>query len=118
MQADPRVLLKDIDQASTHIESFTDNMDAAAYIADVRTQAAVERKFETIGEAVNRLQKLYPDLAERIPQMRRIINFRNLLAHGYEHVVPELVWDYVQNHLPQLHQAVCTLLTELGPPEE
>ena len=118
MQADPRVLLKDIDQASTHVESFTDGMDAAAYIADARTQAAVERKFEIIGEAVNRLQQLHPDFAERIPQMRKIIDFRNMLAHGYEHVVPERVWDYIQNHLPQLHQAVHTLLAELGPPEE
>ena len=118
MQHDPRVLLKDIDQASTCIESFTEGMDIAAYIADIRTQSAVERKFEIIGEAVNRLQQLHPDFAERIPQMRKIIDFRNVLAHGYEQVVPERVWDYAQNHLPQLHQTVCALLTKLGPHEE
>ena len=93
-------------------------MNVAAYITDAQAQAAVERKFEIIGEAVNRLHRLCPDLAERIPRMRNIIGFRNILAHGYEHVVPELVWDYAQNYLPQLHQTVCTLLTELGPPEE
>lgn len=95
-----------------------DGVDAEAYLADARTQAAVERKFEIIGEAVNRLQKFRPDLAERIPEMRKIIDFCNILAHGYEHVVPELVRDYVQNHLPQPHQAMYTLLAELGPPEE
>ena len=116
MQTDPRVLLTDIDHAGADIESFTNGMDTAAYVADARTQAAVERKFEIIGEAVNRLEKRHPDLAERIPQRRKIVDFRNILAHGYDQVVPELVWDYAQNHLPQLRRVVRTLLIELGPP--
>lgn len=118
MQTDPRVLLADIDRASADIESFTDGMDISAYVADSLTQAAVERKFGIIGEAVNRLLKSHPDLAMRIPESRKIVDFRNVLAHGYAHVVPELVWDYAQNHLPNLRQVVSTLLIELGPLEE
>ena len=117
MQADPRVLLTDIEQAGADIESFTDGMDTAAYAADARTQAAVERKFEIIGEAVNRLQKLHPNLADRIPEVRKIVDFRNVLAHGYDHVLPELVWDYAQNHLPQLRRIVNMLLVELDSTE-
>ena len=117
MQADPRILLTDIDQAGHDIESFTDGMDTVAYKVDARTQAAVERKFEIIGEAVNRLQKLHPGLADRIPEVRKIVAFRNVLAHGYDHVVPELVWDYAQNHLPKLRRIVSKLLLELGSPE-
>ena len=30
-----------------------------------------------------------PDLAERIPRHRRIIDFRNLLIHGYDSVMPD-----------------------------
>ena len=59
-------------------------MDSAAFAADARTQAAVERKFEIIGEAVNCLHKDHPELARRIPEMRRIVDFRNFLAHGYD----------------------------------
>lgn len=118
MQADPRVLLADIDRASADIESFTEGMDASAYITDALTQAAVERKFGIIGEAVNGLLKSSPDLAEKIPESRKIVDFRNVLAHGYAHVVPELVWDYAQNHLPHLRRIVQTLLIELGPLEE
>ena len=55
MQPDPRIVLTHIEQAGADIESFTDGMDAVAYTDDARTQAAVERKFEIIGEAVNRL---------------------------------------------------------------
>lgn len=112
MQADPRVLLADIDQAGADIESFIEGMDTEAYVVNVLVQAAVERKFEIIGEAVNRLLKQYPELAGRIPQVRKIVNFRNVLAHGYDHVVPELVWDYAQNHLPQLRETVQTMISE------
>ena len=118
MPPDPRVLLADIDRASEEIERFTEGMNGAAYAGDALTQAAVERKFEIIGEALNRLQKAHPELAERIPRHRRIIDFRNLLIHGYASVTPERVWDYAENHLPRLRQVVQSLLAELGAPEQ
>ena len=65
MRRDARVLLTDIEQAGADIEIFTAGMDSDAFAADVRTRAAVERKFEIIGEAVNRLHKDHPELAMR-----------------------------------------------------
>ena len=117
MRPDPRFLLADIDRAGADIERFTQGMDGVAYAGDARTQAAVERKFEIIGEALNRLHQARPDLAERIPRHRRIIDFRNLLIHGYASVLPERVWDYAENHLPELRRIVQALLAEMEPPE-
>ena len=113
MQVDPRVILADIDQACADIESFTEEMDSEAYVVNGLVQAAVERKFEIIGEAVNRLSKHRPGLAEKIPQVRKIVNFRNVPAHGYDHVVPEFVWDYTQNHLPQLCETARMMISQL-----
>ncbi len=79
-------------------------------------QAAVERKFGVIGEALNRLRKDHPELAQGIPRLREIIDFRNVLVHGYGHVVPGLVWDYVETHLTQLRETVQALLAGLGVP--
>ncbi len=62
MHPDPRVLLADVEQAGEAIERFTEGMDQAAYASDFRTQAAVERKFEIIGEALNILSKSNPEL--------------------------------------------------------
>lgn len=118
MRRDARVLLTDIDQAGADIETYTDGMDSVVFAADTRTQAAVERKFEIIGEAVNRLHKDHPELAGRIPEMRRIVDFRNLLAHGYDDVAPRLVWLYASSSLPQLRDVVRALLAELEPPEQ
>ena len=83
MQPDPRVLLADIERAGADIARFTRGMDSSAYAADTLTQGAVERKSEIIGEALNRLQKAHPEVAGRIPRLRRIIDFRNSLIHGY-----------------------------------
>jgi uncharacterized protein with HEPN domain len=44
-------------EAAQAITSFTAGMDAAAYAADAMVQAAVERKFEVIGEALSQLSK-------------------------------------------------------------
>ena len=117
MRRDPRVLLADVDQAAEHIAHFTEGMDRKAYLADARTQAAVERKFEIIGEALNLLSSASPEIAEQIPALRVIVDFRNVLIHGYAVVIPERVWDYVVNDLPELHRIVQAQLAEMDPPD-
>ena len=73
MRPDPRVLSADVDRAGADVVRFTGGMDGDAYAGDALTQAAVERKFEIIGEALNRLHQSHPELAERIPRFRRFI---------------------------------------------
>lgn len=113
MLPDPRVLLFDIEEACADIMHFTEGMNLNTYIGDSRTQAAVERKFAIIGEAINRLQKTHLELAQRIPQYRSIIDFRNLLIHGYASVLPDRVWSYTASQLPELRQVVQEILSEL-----
>ena len=57
MRPDPRILLADADRAAADIVRFTGGMNREAYVGDARMQAAVERKFEIIGEALNRLHR-------------------------------------------------------------
>lgn len=83
MQRDPRAFLWDVRDAALAIQSFTSGMDVVAYAANEMAQAAVERKFEIIGEALNQLSKLDAALATRIPHLAQIVAFRNQLIHGY-----------------------------------
>ena len=64
------------------------------------------------------LHKDYSKLAMRIPEMRRIVDFRNFLAHGYDDVAPRFVWLYASSSLPQLRDVVRALHAELESPEE
>lgn len=83
MHPDPRILLADVEQAGEAIEHFNQGMDQATCASDFRTQAAVERKFEIIGEALNILSTSTSELPERALRIRKVIDFRNLLIHGY-----------------------------------
>ena len=117
MRPDPRVLLADVERAGSDIERFIAGMERDTYVGDARTRAAVERKFEIIGEALNRLHQTCPEIADRIPPLREVVGFRNLLIHGYATVIPDRVWDYAVNDLPQRREMVRVLLAELDPPE-
>ena len=112
MQRDPRAFLWDVREAALAIQSFTTGMDAAAYAANPMAQAAVERKFEIIGEALNQLSKLDTAVTARIPDLAQIVAFRNQLIHGYAAVNAGTVWNITQTALPALLRAVQTLLEE------
>lgn len=92
-------------------------MNRETWIGDTKTQSVVERRFEIIGEALNRLQQVEPMVAERIPRLREVVDFRNLLIHGYAAVIPDRVRDYAESDLPELHRIVQALIAETGPPE-
>jgi uncharacterized protein with HEPN domain len=89
-------------------------MDVAAFATNEMAQSAVERKFEIIGEALNQLAKLDATLAARIPDLPKIVAFRNQLIHGYATVNVNTVWNVAQNALPPLFDAVQVLMNELG----
>lgn len=117
MQRDPRAFLWDVKQAVAAITEFTAGLDAAGYRASPLIRSAVERQFEIIGEALNRLSKEAPDVANRVPDVRKIVAFRNLLIHGYAVIDDGRVWEIVTTMLPSLHATTSALLAELGPPE-
>jgi uncharacterized protein with HEPN domain len=112
MQRDPRAFLWDVREAALAIQSFTANMDATSYGNNELVQAAVERKFEVIGEALNQLTKLDAAMAARLPDLPQIVAFRNQLIHGYATVNPSTVWTIAQNSLPGLITAVQALFGE------
>ena len=90
--------------------SFVAGMSYEDYREDRKTQAAVERKFEIIGEALNRLSRINPELLSQITNYRSIISFRNILAHGYDSVADRVVWGIVESDLDQLLRDVIRLL--------
>ena len=91
MQRDPRALLWDVREAALAIQTFTTGLDATAYENNELVQAAVERKFEMIGEALNQLSKLDAAMAAQLPDLPQIVAFRNQLIHGYATVNPSTV---------------------------
>jgi uncharacterized protein with HEPN domain len=114
MPHDARAYLWDIQKAADAILRFIADLDFQAYAKAEMAQSAVERKFEIIGEALGKLSKLDPVLAQRIPNIREIVAFRNVLIHGYATIQHDRVWRTAETFLPGLRAAVAALLTEMG----
>lgn len=113
MARDPRALLADVLDAARAIERFRRGLDLDGFRDDELIRAAVERKLGIVGEALNRLSHEDPEFAARIPDISRIIGFRNVLAHGYDVVDDEVVWDAATTDLPALAACVEALLAGL-----
>ena len=112
MQIETKSLLYDIQQAAGSIAEFTEGVSLADYLNNLLIRSAVERQFEIIGEAINRLSQIDSYAASRITAHRQIVNFRNQLIHGYSVVSDQAVWDVIQNNLPILAREVETLMRE------
>jgi uncharacterized protein with HEPN domain len=102
MKDEARKHFIDILQAAREIQSFVSGLDFVAYEESLVTQRAVERNFEIIGEALNRVRKIDEGVTEGISEYQRIIGFRNILIHGYDIVDERIVWNAITNHLPIL----------------
>jgi uncharacterized protein with HEPN domain len=103
MQHSIRKLLIDLTLSCEEIQTFTKGKSFEGFIQDRILQLAIEREFEIIGEALVRLERMdQQSLQVKIPQYRKIIGFRNLLAHGYDIIDDEALWDFVVNRVPEL----------------
>ncbi len=116
MPRDPRAFLWDVRQAADNIATFIRDKTAADYPADALLHSAVERQLEIIGEALNQLDKVAPEIGARIPHLRQIVGLRNILIHGYAVVKHDLIWRSVQEDLPELRATVDALLAKRNEP--
>ncbi len=109
MSRDIRVYLLDILERCERITRYVEGLDEERWSSDERTQDAVLRNLEVIGEAVKRLPG---DLRQRTPEIpwQDIAGLRDILIHEYGGVDFAIVWDIAVNEVPALRQAVTELL--------
>lgn len=102
---DHRVYLEDILQAISSIETYTKSMSFEEFAEDRKTQDAVIRNLEVIGEAAKRIpdnvRKANPGIA-----WRPAAAMRDFLIHDYPEVDVQAVWDTLKTDLPPFRTAV------------
>ncbi len=73
-------------------------------------RSAVERQFEILGEALNRLRRAEPQTAARISGLRGAVAPRNVPSHGCETVDDGTVWTIIRHDVPALLGELTALL--------
>lgn len=109
MQLEIQKYLYDI---KTSIESIFDYLgdkrDFYEYQNNKLLRRAIEREFEIIGEAANKILKLNPDI--NIDNARKIVDLRNWVIHSYDKIDDVIIWGIISKHLPLLKKQVDKLL--------
>jgi uncharacterized protein with HEPN domain len=97
------------------IQSYVAGYDLTLFLEDRRTQDAVVRNLEIIGQALKDFG--VEILLEQQPNMpwRQIAGMRNVLAHEYLGVDIVMVWETVQAHLNELQDALEKILEQPRP---
>jgi uncharacterized protein with HEPN domain len=86
------------------ITSFTAGKSFSEYSSDLLLRSAVERQFEILGEAFNRIDNMDKSFRSKNPSLGSIIGMRNRIIHGYDSVDDNIVWDAVLKHIPTLKE--------------
>ena len=104
--------LRDILQAADDILAFVEGMDFPTFYADRRTNLAVVRALEIIGEAARHVPA---SMRRRHPQVpwQDMVDMRNKLIHEYFGVDMEVLWRTVQEDLPPLADAIRGMLAQV-----
>ena len=107
MQPDSRdaAYLWDMLDAARTVEQLSSGLDFSQYSNDRRTQLAIERSFEIIGEAAGRVSASFRNSHPEIP-WRQIIGQRNVLIHEYGEIKQERIWKVVRENIPQLIESL------------
>lgn len=108
-----RDYIADIQEAIQRILAYTQDMSWDTFLHDDRTQDAVVRNIEVIGEAAKNLsgtlRKRYPHLP-----WKDMAGARDRLIHHYFGINNEIVWQIVQQDLPALLPKIQGILDELS----
>jgi uncharacterized protein with HEPN domain len=109
MEHDIRACLIDIELSINEIFNFLPTKrNFLVFQKDLKTRKAVERNIEIIGEAMDRILKINPEI--KITDSRKIVDTRNRIIHGYDSVSADVLWLIVIKYLPVLETEVKKLL--------
>ena len=118
----PRLRLRNYLQhmilAIDQIGAYTVGMGHDTFMRDARTQDAVIRNLQVIGEAAQNIRRHHPDFVTANAEVpwRSAYGMRNAVTHGYFSIDMEQIWTTIEADLPPFAARLTELLS-LSPDE-
>jgi uncharacterized protein with HEPN domain len=106
-------LLSDIKEAITRIRTYIKGMSYREFLDDIKTQDAVVRNLEIIGEATKNLSDELKSEYPGIPWKQQA-RLRDRLIHHYSGVNYDIVWDIATEELPEVLHQIEAILKGIG----
>lgn len=100
MHNDDAYLIDILDSARIAV-AYLENINFSEFEIDIKTQDAVIRRLEMIGEASSRVSLQTLNTYRDLP-WTKMKSMRNFLIHEYDDIDFKIVWDTVKNNIPPL----------------
>ncbi len=105
-------LLFDIKEAAKRIGKYVKNAKYDVFLKDIKTQDAVVRNLEIIGEASKNISESIKKENIKIP-WKNLAGARDRLIHSYFGVNYDIVWAISKNELPEILPEIGDLIKKL-----
>ena len=109
MSSEPRNYIRHILAEADYLLEARTDLTFETFEADETLRRAFVRSLEVIGEATKRVSDAFRSEHPQI-EWRAMAGMRDRLIHGYFGVDYEIVWDVVQNRIPELRRQIASIL--------
>jgi uncharacterized protein with HEPN domain len=111
-ERDWTLFLKDIHTHSKKIRTYTKDLSMQEFFKDSKTYDAVMRNIQIIGEAIKHLPA---DVRKRYENIdwKKAAGLRDIVVHEYFGINKDIIWDVIQNKIPELEREVKSILNNI-----
>jgi len=111
MKKDPLVFVEHILQQINDVKEFAKGLSRENLEKDIKTQKAIVRSIEIMGEAVRNLSKKFREEHPEV-EWKKMVGMRDMIVHEYFELNLGYVWDVIRKDLPVLKKQVEKILEE------
>jgi len=104
--------LRDVQEAIHRIQSYTSGLTYEQFLDDEKTQDAVIRNLQVMGEAVRKLSDSLTAAYPAVP-WREIAGLRNRIVHDYFGINYDIIWAVIRAEIPLLLKQISKIQEQM-----